>query len=65
MSGEPVERNKALTRAAALRVIDRCPTEYTTDRDGVRFTVRCRLDAGHAGWHRGYTEVSFAPMVTR
>jgi hypothetical protein len=35
----------------------------THDTDALRFTVKCQLDAGHGGCHRGYAEVMFVGLV--
>jgi hypothetical protein len=45
------------------RPVGVCPTEYSHDADGVRFSVRCSLDAGHGGFHRGTATVEFSPLI--
>jgi hypothetical protein len=34
----------------------------TYDEGQARFTVRCSLDAGHSGRHRGSAEIDFAGL---
>jgi hypothetical protein len=46
-----------------VRVIEKCSTEYDHDDGIVRFTVRCYLDAGHGGSHRGVARIDFAPLL--
>lgn len=46
-----------------MTVIDQCPTEYIHTADGVHFRVRCQLDAGHLGDHRGTAVVRFAGLL--
>jgi hypothetical protein len=45
------------------RVIDQCPTSLTFDDDLARFTVRCTLEAGHGGRHRGPAMIDFAGLT--
>lgn len=49
--------------ADSVTVIDQCRTEVTYDDDFVKFTVRCLLDAGHRGRHRGSAMVEFAGIA--
>ena len=49
--------------ADSVRVISQCRTELTYDDDLVSFTVRCLLDAGHGGRHRGSAMVEFAGIA--
>lgn len=61
---EQVTRWTATLTGWSPEVIDVCQTRCDYDDGLVRFAVRCHLDAGHAGAHRGTTTVEFAGLVT-
>ena len=46
--------------AKQVTVIGQCPTECSYDDGTVNFVVRCLLDAGHGGRHRGTAVIEFA-----
>jgi len=49
--------------AEKVSVIDQCPTSLAYDTESVHFGVRCQLDAGHLGDHRGTAVVRFADLI--